>query len=231
MKTLKSAIVAASLLLGMAAMAAEYSDYSGLDMRIITVPVLAEQKIIISCPLVNPEGNSIGVLAPEAGDGDKLSKWTPSGWDTSLFSVFDGAWSNPDMTLNPGEAAFYQNMNSSETEYVSFVGVPPAAGNYTNNLPRGEKVGVAPMVPVSGLITTDLGVQPDDGDECWFYNPEQDGSQYVGYAYSNDDGGWISYQNGGQLSEPTLHWGVGCFYIKATNAVPAHTNWVMNYSP
>jgi len=222
MRTLKALACLAVLAAGIATSLAQSNVYSLNVVGYYNITVGSHQQIMIANQL-NTTNNTIGALLapPMVNDSDKLFKFNGS-FSASAYSTLDGQWDpDPTVTMNPGEAVFYQNAQSA-TETLTFVG-EVLQGSLTNTLPINVKVMRASMVPQQGLVSTDLGVPTADGDHLFVFNTAQNGSGYTAYAYSTLDGQW-------DPNEPTINVGQGFFFTTASTAPPANTNWIRNFT-
>jgi hypothetical protein len=177
------------------------------------ITVAANQKVIIANQL-NTTNNTIGALLapPMVGNNDNLFKYA-AGFTASTYSTDDGSWSDPSVTLNPGEAAFFQPAGARTLTFVGEV----LQGSLTNTLPLGVKVLRSSMVPQQGQIDTDLGVVPDNNDNLFTFS-----GGYTAFTYSTDDGSWNA--------APIINVGQGFFYVKAPTGAAANVNWVRNFT-
>jgi hypothetical protein len=219
MRTLKALVCLAVLAGGIATTMAQSNVYSLNVVGYYNITVGAHQKIMIANQL-NTTNNTIGALLapPMVGNGDQLFKFNGASFTSSLYSTDDGQWDpDPTVTLNPGEAVFYQPALARTLTFVGEV----LQGQLSNTLPLGTKVMRSSMVPQQGLVSTDLGVPFFNGDQLFTYNTAQNGGGYVTYLYSTDDGQW-------DPSEPTMSVGQGFFYRKAAGA--NNPNWVRNFT-
>ena len=114
-------------------------------------------------------------------------------------------------TLNPGEAVFVKNGNSSNI-VVTFVGTV-LQGALTNNSITGPGFNlVSSIVPQGGRIDVDLGFPEVDNDVVYIYNPSTSSSPgwqgFVGDEYANGAPAvpWDSVTN------PIVNVGQGFFY-------------------
>jgi len=124
-------------------------------------------------------------------------------------TFFFGAWSNPNLTLVPGEGFFFRNPSGS-TITNTFVG-NVKQGTLTTPLAAGFTL-VGSQVPQAGLVTTDLGL-PVLNTETVF--------KFVGGAYQGSTFFFGSWSGG----EPNIGVGEG-FFIKKTAA----TSWTRSFS-
>jgi hypothetical protein len=195
---------------------AQSNVYSLNVVGYYNLPIAAHAKVMIANQL-NTTNNTIGSLLtePMIGDQDQLFKYN-GGFSAASYSTDDGYWTPSTITMNPGEAAFFQP-NAART--LTFVG-EVLQGSLVNTLPLGVKVMRASMVPQAGAVDTDLGVVPDDQDQMFTYN-----GGYTAYSYSTDDGYWTP--------TPNVAVGQGFFYSKsslANGGVPAHATWTRNFT-
>jgi hypothetical protein len=201
---------------------AQSNVYSLNVVGYYNVTVGSHQQIMLANQL-NTTNNTIGALLapPMVANGDQLYKFNGS-FSASAYSTDDGQWDpDPTVTMNPGEAVFYKNAQTA-AETLTFVG-EVLQGQLVNTLPLNIQVMRSSMVPQQGLISTDLGVPTDNGDKLYVFNTAQNSGGYTAYAYSTDDGQW-------DPSEPTIAVGQGFFFKTAATALPAHANWIRNFT-
>lgn len=135
--------------------------------------------------LNNPAGNAVASLLPSPFPGTIVFKWNDATqvYATNRFSF--GSWTDPNMTLNPGEGVFYYNP-SNATATLTFVGEVPQGyrvNSFVTNCIRGS------MVPQSGPLDSLLGYPVIEGDTIYRYNPVSgayDCHQYVMGAWECD---------------------------------------------
>jgi len=151
-------------------------SYNSLGYTAVGVPTGLS---MIANQLNNPAGGTVGVLLPNVPEGTTLYKWneTTQQFDGNTFS--GGAWSNPNMTLNPGEGVFVQP--GSATAFT-FIGEVPQ-GTLANPFPSGDSTRSS-LVPQTGPIDTFLGLPLINGDVIYRYDNAAGG--YQGYLYSSD---------------------------------------------
>lgn len=99
---------------------------------------------MIANPL-NTTNNTLGGLFPSLPNGTVIFKWNGSGYASSSFRF--GAWSDPTMTLNPGEGCFIKV--GGTTPYTNFWAGEILQGTLTNNFPVGYSI-VSSKVPEAG---------------------------------------------------------------------------------
>ena len=118
-------------------------------------------------------------------------------------------------TLNPGEAMFVRNFNSTNV-VVTFVGTV-LQGQLTNTTIVGQGFNlVSSLVPQAGRVDVDLGLPEVDGDVVYVYNPSTASSPgwqtYVGDEFATDPQGQPWDGPAGQPVNPTVGVGQGFFY-------------------
>ena len=165
----------------------------------------------VDCPpgfslIANPlaaTANTVVALFPNAASGTVIFKFNPAtgGFVSSSFSSFLGTWSDPTMTLVPGEGFFYKNPGAT-TVVNTFVG-NVQQGTLTTSLGSGFTL-VSSQVPQQGLVSTDLGLPNDAGTTIFTYSNAA--NSYSSFAYSSFLGGWSP-------NEPTVSVGQG-FFVK-----------------
>jgi hypothetical protein len=212
---------------------------------------------IITCPLLcgadpanSSVSNDLNVLFPNPlattpYAGAQVFQLTPgggySGFDSGYTSTYGGGWANggATVTLNPGQAIFFQNPNPIHGANMSatFVGTVPT-GTLTMPLVPGYNM-VGSMVPVSGdLVTSSITALhiAQNGDSILFFDPTPAGSFQAGFiqdAYSASatyGTGWTGGPgpNFGVNNDPqTVSVYEGFFY---NNGQATTENWVETFS-
>lgn len=169
---------------------------------------------LISNPLAAAT-NTVVALFPTAASGTVVFKFNPAtgGFVSSTFSSFLGAWTDPTMTLVPGEGFFYKNPTAS-TVTNTFVG-NVQQGTLVTPLGSGFNL-VSSQVPQQGLVSTDLGLPNDAGTTVFTFSNAA--NSYSSFAFSSFLGGWTP-------SEPTISVGQG-FFVKRS----ATGSWSRSFS-
>lgn len=157
--------------------------------------------------------NTVDALFPDAPSGCTIFKFDGAGFATPNTRGGFGAlsWSNPSMTLNPGEAFFFNNRSGSDYA-VTFVGDVPQ-GSLTTPLNDGFSL-VASQVPVVGQVATDLKMPASSGTTVFTF----DGTQYSRF----DLGGFGTPT--WSPSEPIIDVGQG-FWVRRTGTA----NWNVTF--
>jgi hypothetical protein len=158
---------------------------------------------LISNPLDAAPNSTVTALFPNAASGTVVFKFNPAtgGFVSSSFSSFLGAWTDPTMTLVPGEGFFYKNPGSTPVT-LTFVG-NVQQGTLATSLGNGFSL-VSSRVPQQGLVSTDLGLPNDSGTTVFTFSNAANG--YSSFSFSSFLGGWTP-------SEPTVGVGQG-FFVK-----------------
>jgi hypothetical protein len=208
---------------------------------------------IVTCPLICSPDNTLNTLFPNGNGVNTPPSGIPYAGATALqfaggkFTAADiangvyayGGWANggADVTLNPGQAIFFQNPNNTSMA-ATFVGTVPT-GSLTNTIIPGYNL-IGSMVPVSGDIANtntavgaiaNLNVTPGYGDSVLFYNPAT--QQFANPATEGGiySPGWSGGAGaaGGPLSTNVAQ---GFFYYNASafGAGPVNENWVENFT-
>ncbi len=211
---------------------------------------------IITCPLycgtdpANPTvSNDLNVLFPNPVAttpyaGASVYQLTPGGGYSAIeggsSATYGGGWNNggADITLNPGQAVFFQNPNAlgGANMTATFVGVVPS-GTLTTQLVPGLSL-VGSQVPVSGdLVTSSIAaLTAQNGDYIYFFDPRQSGAYQYGFledAYSASatyGTGWTAGPgpNVGANNDPqVVSVYEGFFY---NNSQATTENWVETFS-
>ncbi len=141
---------------------------------------------MIANPLNNTaaNGNTVGVLFPSVPNGTTIFKFNES---THLFegNSYLFGWSNPNVTLLPGEGAFINNPTAT-TFTNTFVGEVMQGGPGTPNptlsnpIPIGFSIRSS-QVPQKGQLDTDLKFPAVNGDSIFQFNNAT--GLYEGHSY------------------------------------------------
>jgi hypothetical protein len=176
---------------------------------------------IAACPLIASPNNTISnLLNNSSGQFARVKVYsfsTSSGYsiDTGTGSGWLEGGTN---TLNPGQAVFISNPNTTNI-VITFVGTVPS-GPMTNVLSPGFNL-VSSIVPASGdLVTNSITsyTNANGHDKLFTYTP---GTGYTTYT-ATGAATWL----GG--NDPTIaNVGEGFFY---ENSTVTPINWVENYS-
>lgn len=159
---------------------------------------------MIANQLVNSNNTVVG-LFPNASDGTTVYKFTGAGYDLSTYDAGFGEWSNPALSLAPGEGAFIRTLTPFKATFVGEV----KTGDLSNPLPAGFSIRSS-EVPQAGKLVADLKYTPADGDTIYQF---ANGS----YTPSTWDAGFAEWSSG----EPTIKVGEA-FFVKK-NAAGAWT--------
>ncbi len=110
-------------------------------------------------------------------------QYTDGTWRFYTYTWNGSSWSSggDNVTLSPGQGFWIYNPSSSPVT-VSFAGLV-RQGNLTNTIHSYEAI-YSSIVPQAGLLQTDLGYQPHNGDYVYLYN----GSGYDPYYF--DGASW-----------------------------------------
>ena len=182
---------------------------------------------------LNTTNNTLAVLSglQNVADGSQLFKYN-GGYAAYGYDGIAGAWGGgpPDptiQTMNPGEAAFFRDAGGGSGQVLTFVGevLQNTSPGLINTLPVGNAVR-ASIVPQSGLLSSTLGVPPEDGDQVFVYN-----GGYSAYGYDGIALAWGGTLPGGGTVDPggpPIAVGQGFFYRKVVGAVS--TSWVRSFT-
>ncbi len=177
---------------------------------------------IITNPL-NQLDNTLPSILPNAPVNTRVYKFNYASQSFSVFTMRAGApnfWSGTGATtnvFNPGEGFFVQNATGSDFT-LTFVGEVAQGTALPINIPIGFSM-LAPHVPQSGRLTSDLGLNASNNDRVYFYR-----GGYVIATYRASLSAWTG------AIDPTSHEpmpdvGEGFFY-QAT--VPQ--TWTRNFT-
>ena len=159
-------------------------------------------------PLVAADNTVVG-LFDAAPAGTQVFKFNPAsgGFESATKTII--GWTNPGLTLIPGEAYFLKNIDASAFT-VTFVG-NVNQGSLSNPLAAGFNM-VSSQVPQSGLVATDLGLPVVAGEQVFQFN----GTGYDSSTLTVI--GWTP-------SEPNIAVAEG-FFIRKTSSV----DWTRQFS-
>jgi len=213
--------------------------YSLNSVGYITVSLPAGFSIIADQLLAAPQAgfnsNALGVVLPADfvngnSDFDQVYKYT-SGVGYKIYTisssypngyVFSGSQKDPgtNVTLLPGEAVLYQNVQGSP-ESVTFVGTVPQGSNNVN-INLGFNL-ISSPAPEAGALTSTLSFPVDfvngntDFDQAYLFT---NGLGYTIYTVSSSSPtGWN--RSGSDGREPSVAVGQGFLY----DALSEATNW------
>jgi len=159
---------------------------------------------LIANQLIN-SNSTVAALFPNVPGGTQVLKWIGNGFAINGYDSDFVAWDDPSQTLQPGEAAFLRNPTTTNVT-VTFVGDVPQ-GNLTNTVPHLYSM-QSSKVPQAGLLQTQLGYVPADGDQVLRWVNNYPGGS--GYAISSYDAGFGEWD-----VEPNLGVGEGFFINRA----------------
>lgn len=164
-----------SALLGIAAspLFAQTNVYSVNAVGYVQVALQAGQYQLLANPL-NTTNNTLPSLFPTMPNGTLVFKWNGSTYAPSTFRF--GAWSDPTLTLNPGEGCFIK-LGGTTPFTNTFVGEVMQGSNVTNATLNVGYTIAASAIPQAGGVQTALGLTPSNGDILFKFDvPTQ---QYV----------------------------------------------------
>lgn len=175
------------------------------------ITVAANVQRMIANPL-NAVDNRISALLPNPANGTIVFKWNEATQLLDGSNYFFG-WSNPDMTLNPGEGAI---VSTGTATTFTFVG-EYLQGYLINPVPSGFSIR-ASKSPVSGPVASGLGSPILEGDVV----TKMINGVYHNYAYRS--GFWID-ENGAKVAEPVMDVGESFWIYKPTDWEQTSSVW------
>jgi len=152
-------------------------------------------------------GNTLNAVFPTVPGGSqilKLNCQTQSYEPTATFN--NGAWT-PNLTLDPGEGAYFINPGPAMTVTISGDAHTPVL---PLNVPVNGCCLVSLQEPLAGGVDEIIGLGGGEGDNVFRFNPLT--SRWNVYNYSEDNPGWSP-------SEPVANVGESFWYCRA-GAVP-----------
>ena len=155
----------------------EDTGYAARAIGYVTL-TLPEGKSLISSPLANG-GNRVSDILPSVPIGSTLAKLNSAtgNWETNTFT---GGWSQPGMTLAPGEGAVLDNKGDAFS--VLLTGFTPWQKT-SLSIPAGDSV-VSPALAKGGLLSSRLGLPLAEGLVVKLLNNGT--GKYDTYTVSND---------------------------------------------
>jgi len=151
--------------------------------------------------------NTLAVILPTPPENTTVYKFkTTGGYLSSQF--VDGEWSNPGLTLNPGEGAFIFAQTAFTNTFVGQLNL-----NSSTAVNQGFNI-YSSAIPQAGKLQTDLGFVPSENDSIYQYKSTggYNSAQFV-------DGEWTV--------EPTIKVGEA-FWVSSGTA--SHAAWSRNFS-
>ena len=164
---------------------------------------------IINNPLVN-SNNTVGVLFPNVPFFTQIYKFGSGGYSSA--NTFVGNWSDPTMTLSPGEGAFINFPSPYTNTYVGEVLI----GAQTNSLVPGFTL-AGSKVPQAGALQGSLGVTPAFFDIVYKFD-----SANQTYLPANT---FVGSWSGG---DPVIDVAEGFFYL---NQQTTTNSWARTFTP
>ena len=173
---------------------------------------------MIANPLATANA-TVATLLPGMPNNTKLFKFNPAtgSFVINTYRTALSNWTDPTMTLAPGEGAFFQNVTAAPM-VLTFTGevIQGNAGDAqtTVNLPTGFAI-VSSVIPQSGQLDTVLSFPVGQNDKV--YRFDNASNNYVIYTYRN--GAWL----GGNIPSPAV--GESFFSQKVSG-----TTWQRSFS-
>jgi len=157
------------------------------------------------------QNNVLDAILPNAPNGTRLFRFGAGSQSFTIFTRRSMGWTpfGGTTVINPGEGFFIQNVSQTNIT-LTFVGEVPQGVNLTIQLVAGFNL-VAPHVPVSGLLETEMKLPAAQGDRVYLY---RDGVYHVYRRLSNF---WLP-------AEPVIGVGEG-FYFHSLSAKP----WIVTF--
>jgi hypothetical protein len=211
----KTLVCAAALAAGLATSALAQSNVYSLNVvGYYNVPVAANQYILVGNQL-NTTNNTLAGVIPNPPPGATFQAYAGGGLSAYVFDEFDLVWTpNGNANLAPGQGGYFRSPVATTITFVGEV----KQGSLTNNLPKGQYVISASIVP-QGTNVVALGVPGEPGDTLQTYS-----GGFNAFVFDEFDLIWTP----GDPNGPTIGVGQSFFYRKAPTAT--QTNWVRNFT-
>ena len=153
----------------------------------ITVPP-GFSMIANQCNNTNAGGNTLNNLYPGVPAGSKITKWNQAGQVFEPSAVFSGDVWSPNLTLNPGEGAFFENPTASPITLTSSGATPTP--NLPLALPSPGCSIVSRQQPLVSGYNDIVGLAPQPGDLVFRF---ASGIQsYLVYVFDEFELVWIN---------------------------------------
>ena len=159
---------------------------------------------IASNPLEGAVNTVVALFPATTPNGATIFKFNPGTGSFTSSTYFFGTWSDPLMTLVPGEGFFFRNGSGSAFTNV-FVG-NVKQNTLTTPLSAGFSL-VSSQVPQAGLASTDLLLPVSNGDTVFQFNNAS--GSYTSSTFFF--GSWSAVSG-----EPTIKVGEGFFVRRST---------------
>lgn len=208
--------------------------YSLNAVGYINVTCPASGFSMIACQLITTN-NTVGSLMnnylasgnPGPYEGCQVYKWTGSTYlldtgDNELSGEPTGWDNNGVITMNPGEAIWFYNPNSTNI-VITFVGTVPQ-GSLTNSIGSPGFTMLSSIVPQGGDLVTNLGLTNyNDGDQVYVWNNPP--GTYVTSTVDLELG-YEGYLDQWDSPDPVVAVGQGFWYYTTGGAI----SWVRSFS-
>lgn len=165
----------------------------------------------------------LSVFSTNMPSGSSVYKWNKAtaNWDAFNYTVKagKGAWSpNNTASVNPGEGILVKVPTGSDVINTTVGSVLTGAltNKYLN--PSGGYAAVSMIIPIGGLITTNLGYQPQSTEAAYKWNQTTANWDAFNYTVKAGKGAWSP-------SQPTYSVGEG-FLIKTV----VGSQWTTNFT-
>lgn len=209
----KALLGLAALAAGAMTAAAQSSVYSLNVVGYYNVPVEAGKLVMIANQL-NTTNNTLSSLLPSVPAGSQLYKFN-GGYSIYQMDEFDPVWTPAgagDVTLNPGEGAFFRSPVATTLTFVGEV----LQGSLTNTLPIGSLAMRSSMVPQAGTANA-LGIPGEAGDQLYTWTAA---NGFKIHQFDEFDPVWIP--------EPNISVGEAFFYRKSPTSTK--NQWVRDFT-
>ena len=169
-----------------------YYDNVSLDLfQSYTIPITVGLNLIAN--QLDHGSNTLNEIMPSVPDASVLYKYnnTGSNWTASAYNAATGRWVPGNLTLNPGEGAFFQ----SPTNFSLIVTGTPHVPVLPVTIPSGAIYLLSRMTNDIGNYTNIVGVTPSNGATVYRWS----GSTYNSYSFAS--GAWIPSEPAAAVGE------------------------------
>jgi hypothetical protein len=172
--------------------------------------VLPPQESLIAIQVELPGGNTLDNIFPSVPEGSQVSKFDAQTGQFTLAVFQQGAWT-PNVTLSPGEGAYFSNAGPALTLTISGETIIPSL---PVQLIQGQFHLLSRQIPEAGDITLITGVSPEIEDQILRFDPLT--QSFSSYLFGGDD--WYT-ADGTIVTPPIINAGESILYFRAGRSV------------
>jgi len=135
--------------------------------------------------------NTLATILPNVAENTQIFKFNGTGYDISLFSADNPGWSNPAMSVSPGEGVFISvdPAFAPNGQPVTFVGDVKLVS--TVAVPNGFSV-ASSVLPISDTLDN-LGFPTRENDQIYFLDNATKSYKITLFSADNPPPGWAPF--------------------------------------